>query len=191
MVVDLNPVAIIWVSIKYYTRRWIICKPLWDETIVWCRRISNTFLYLIRSCRSLKTSVIISFREKFTHQKNWIVLQPIWRKILSPLRILYLFIKSSVNPFVDISLAFFAKSSSFMINSIRLALFEVTYLLIFFSFSLKYVSFTKSTISFAKSACFNLAATWTAVKLLNSCVVIYLPSSQSNIFFSISLNFVL
>ena len=78
---------------------------------------------------------------------------------------LNLFIKSFVNPSVDIALTFF--DSSF--NSF---LFDVT------SFSLlsKSVFFMKLATSFliAKCACFSLAATFSAVNLSNSGVVIYL-----------------
>ena len=86
-------------------------------------------------------------------------------KYFAPLRILNLFIKSFVNPFVDIALTFF--DSSF--NSF---LFDVT------SFSLlsKSVLLTKLAISFllAKFARFNLAAKFSDVNLLHSGVVIYL-----------------
>ena len=93
---------------------------------------------------------------------------------------LNLFIKSFVNPSVDIALTFFLIIYSF--------LFDVT------SFSLlsKSVFFMKLATSFliAKCACFSLAATFSAVNLSNSGVVIYLWS-WSVIFFSISLIFVL
>ena len=91
-----------------------------------------------------------------------------------------LVIKSFVNPFVDIALAFF--DSSF--NSF---LFDIT------SFRLlsKSAFFTKLTISFllAKFACFNLEANVSAENLLNSGVVIYLSWLWSVIFFWISLIF--
>ena len=84
-------------------------------------------------------------------------------KYFAPLRILNLFIKPFVNPFVDVALAFF--DSSF--NSF---LFEVTFLFNFFSLSLKSVFFTKLAISIllAKFVCANLAVKLSNVILLNS-----------------------
>ena len=72
---------------------------------------------------------------------------------------LNLFIKSFVNPFVNIALNFF--DSSF--NSFS---FQATV----FNFSPKLVFFTKLTISFllAKFACFSLAVKFSDVNLLHS-----------------------
>ena len=69
----------------------------------------------------------------------------------APFRMLILFIKSFVNPFVDIALTF--SSSSF--NSFLL---EVTFLFKFFSLLSNSVFFTKIAISclLAKFACANL-----------------------------------
>ena len=69
-------------------------------------------------------------------------------KYFAPFRVLTLFIKSFVNPFVDIILTFFD-------NSFNLFLFKVT----FFSLLSKSVIFTKLAISFllTKFACFSLA----------------------------------
>ena len=96
--------------------------------------------------------------------------------------ILNIFIKSFVNPFVDIAWNFF--DSSF--NSF---LFDVT------SFSLlsKSVFFKKLAISIllATFALFNLKSKIAAVKLLNSGVVIYSSWLWLAIFFSNSLIFVL
>ena len=92
------------------------------------------------------------------------------KKFWSPLyfaqlRILNLFIKSSFNPFVDIVLTFFSRSSSLVLTSICLALFEVTFLLKVFSLSSKSVVFIKTAISFllAKLACANLEANFSDV----------------------------
>ena len=77
-------------------------------------------------------------------------------KRFAPLRIIYLFIKSLVNPFLDIVLTFSYSS------------YEL------FSFSSKSVFFTKLPISFllAKFACANLAVKFPAVNFLNCGVVI-------------------
>ena len=79
-------------------------------------------------------------------------------KYFSPLRILNLFIKSFINPFVDIAL-------TFIDGSFNSFLYDVT----FFSLLSKSVFFTKLAISFllAKFACFSLAVTWSDAKLLN------------------------
>ena len=74
--------------------------------------------------------------------------------------LLYLFIKSTANPFVDIILAFISGSSCLALISISLALFEVIILLKLISLL---VFFEKLVISgililLAKSACFNLVA---------------------------------
>ena len=80
-------------------------------------------------------------------------------KYFAPLRILNFFIKSFVNPFVDIALTFFGSS----FNSF---LFEVT----FFSFFIKICLFYEiSNIIFvAKFACANLAVKFYDFNLLNS-----------------------
>ena len=67
-------------------------------------------------------------------------------KIFQPLRMLYPFIKSFVNPFVNISLTFLDRSSSFFLTSTCPVLFKVTFLLTFIGFSSRYVFFTKSAI---------------------------------------------
>ena len=86
-------------------------------------------------------------------------------KILAPLRILYLFIKSLVNPFVVTTLTISDSSFNSFSTSTCFVLFEVTFLFKFFSLSLKSVIFTKSAISFllAKFACAYLAAKFSAV----------------------------
>ena len=77
---------------------------------------------------------------------------------------------------VDIILAFFSRSSSLVLTTICLVLFEVTFLFKFFSLSSKSVFFMKLAISFllAKFAGANLAAKFPDVNLLNSWVVIFL-----------------
>ena len=104
-------------------------------------------------------------------------------KYFAPLRIINLFIKHFVNPFVDIALTFFDSSFSSI-------LFDAT----FFSFISKSVFFMKLAISFLlwKFASFNLAVKFSDVNLLKSWIVIYLSWSWSvMILFSISLIFVL
>ena len=89
-----------------------------------------------------------------------------FRKIIAPLRIRNLFIKSLVNPFVDIALTFFDTSfNSFL----------------FKSFFLKKKKKKKLVIPLllAKFACANLAVKFSAVNLLDSWVVIYLSWSWS------------
>ena len=97
-------------------------------------------------------------------------------KYFSPLRTLNLFIKSFVNPFVDIALTFF--DSLFI-----LFLFYVT------SFSLlsKSVIFTKLAMSLllAKFARIKLKSKVSVVNLSSSGVVIYLSRLWSVIFLSI------
>ena len=90
--------------------------------------------------------------------------------MFASLRILYLFIKSFVNPFVDISLTYSDSSSNLFSTSVCFVLFEVTFLFNFFSLLLIYVPFTKSAIPslVANFACANLAAKLLAVNLLNS-----------------------
>ena len=92
-----------------------------------------------------------------------------WKKYFETLRLLKLFIKSFVALFVDIALTL--SNSSF-----DLFLFEVTFLFKCVSLSPKSVFFTKTAIPvlLAKFACANLAAKFYDVKLLNSCVAIYL-----------------
>ena len=93
-------------------------------------------------------------------------------KYFPALRILNLFIKSFVNPFVDMALTFFDS--------------------LFNSFLSKSAFFTKLARSFflAKCACFSLAVKFSNVNLLNSWVVIYLSWSWSVvILFYISLIF--
>ena len=68
-------------------------------------------------------------------------------KYFAPWKILYVFIISFVNLFVDISSTFSNKPSSSLSTNTCLALSEVTFLLIFFSLSSKSVSFAKSAIS--------------------------------------------
>ena len=65
--------------------------------------------------------------------------------------------------------------SHFFLASICFVLFEVTFLFIFFSLSSKSVFFTKAAVSFwlEKLACTNLAAKFSDVNSLNSCVVMY------------------
>ena len=79
------------------------------------------------------------------------------KKNFASLKIIYLFIKSFVNPFDDIALTFF--DSSF--NS---------FLFKFYSLLSKSVFFTKLAISrlLAKFACFTLAIKFSDVNLLNS-----------------------
>ena len=103
-------------------------------------------------------------------------------KYIPPLIILNLSIKSFVNPFVNIALAFFDS----LFNSF---LFDVTY----FSLLLKSVLFPKlaTSLLLAKFACFDLAAIFSNVNLLNAGVVIYLSWLWSVIFFLISWIFVL
>ena len=52
-------------------------------------------------------------------------------KYFAPLRILYLFIKSPVNPFVDINSTFFDSSFNSFLASACFVLFEVPFLFIF------------------------------------------------------------
>ena len=83
---------------------------------------------------------------------------------------LILFIKSCVHPFVDITVTFFSRSSSLVLNFVFLVLFDIIFLFKFFSLSSKSVFFTKLTISLllAKFACANLEAKLPAVNFLNS-----------------------
>ena len=97
----------------------------------------------------------------------------------------YLFIKSSVNPYVEIKFSHSSFSS-----------FSTSTCFIFFRFvslSSKSDSFTKSLISgfVVKFTYSNLAVKFPAVNLINSCIVINLLRSGSSIFFSISAIFVL
>ena len=101
------------------------------------------------------------------------------KKYFAPLITLNLSVKLFVNPFVDIALTFFASS----FNSF---LFDVT----FFTWLSKSVLFTKSLL-LAKFTCFNIAAKFSAVNLLNSGVAIYSSWLWSVIFFSMSLIVVL
>ena len=103
------------------------------------------------------------------------------QKYFESLKILNLYNKSFVNPFVDFALTFSYSSFNSFATSTSFVSFEVTFLFKFFSLNFlvlkfKFVFFTKSAISFllAKLACTNLQAKLCAVKLLNSRVVIYL-----------------
>ena len=83
---------------------------------------------------------------------------------------LNLFIKSFVNLFVDIALAFSKSSFNPFSTSACFVLFEVILLFKFFSLSSKSVFFTKLAILFllAKFACVNLAIKFSDVNFLNS-----------------------
>ena len=65
-------------------------------------------------------------------------------KYFAPLKILHPFIRSFVNPFIDISLTFPDRSFSFFSTSTYLVLFEVTFLLIFTSFLSKSAFFLRN-----------------------------------------------
>ena len=92
------------------------------------------------------------------------------KKISCPIRILYLFIKSFVNLFVDIASNFFDSSITPFLASTCFVLFEFILLLKLNSLLPKSVLFTKLAISFlpAKFACFDLAVKLSAVNLLDS-----------------------
>ena len=94
---------------------------------------------------------------------------------IAPIRILYLFIKSFVNPFVDIAVSFSDSSFNSFLPSTYFVLFEVTLLFKCFSFLSKSVFFAKLEISFllAKFAYANFTLKYSAVNLLNYWVVIY------------------
>ena len=88
----------------------------------------------------------------------------------TPLRMRNLFIKSFVNPFVDIALTFSDSSFNSFSTIACFVLFEVTFLFMFFSLSSKSVFFTKLAISLllAKSYFANLALKLSDVNLLKS-----------------------
>ena len=67
-------------------------------------------------------------------------------KYFAPLRILFLFIKSAVNPFVGITSTIFHGSFNSFSTSTCFVLFKVTFLFNFFSLSSKSVFLTKSAI---------------------------------------------
>ena len=115
------------------------------------------------------------------------------RKNIAPLRILDPFIKYFLNSFVNIALPLSDSSFNWFSTSTCFVLFGLIYLLKPDSLLSKSVLFAKLVISIllAKFACFNLAANFSDVKLLNSGVVIYLSWLWSIIFFWISLMFVL
>ena len=89
---------------------------------------------------------------------------------------LCLFIRSLVNPFLEIASTFFESSFNSFSTNTCFVLFEVIYLLNFLVYHQNLSFFTKLAISFlfAKFACANLAVKLPAVNLLNSGVVIYL-----------------
>ena len=95
-------------------------------------------------------------------------------KYFVTLRILYPFIKSFLDDFVDISLTSPDRSSRFFSTCKYFALFEVILLFMFIRYLSKYVFSAKSEISslVANFACFNLASKLSAVDLLNSLVVL-------------------
>ena len=80
-----------------------------------------------------------------------------------PLRILNLFIKSFVNPFLDIAWTFFDSSANSFLTSIGHVLLEVIILFKCFRLSSKFYDI-----------CADLAAKVSDVNFLNSGVVIYL-----------------
>ena len=65
-----------------------------------------------------------------------------------PLRILYPFTKSLFSPFVDIALTFYDRSLNLFSTSTCFVLFEVTFLVKFFSLSSKSVYFTKLAMTY-------------------------------------------
>ena len=100
-------------------------------------------------------------------------------KYIAPLRILYLFIKSFVNLFVDIASTFFDSSFNSYSTSVCFVLFELMLLLKLNSVLSKSALFTKLAIPFllAKIAYSSLAVKFSDHSLLNSGVVIYLSGS--------------
>ena len=95
------------------------------------------------------------------------------QKYLAALRILYPFIKSLINNFVDVASTLFDSSFNSFSTSRCFALSKVILLL---KLLLKSVLLTKLAISLllAKFACFNVAAKFSDVIVLNSEVVMYL-----------------
>ena len=117
-------------------------------------------------------------------------------KYFTPLRILYPFIKSLVNTFVNITLTspdrpfiIYGQEVIWVFFSVYILYFIILVILFFISFSSKFVSFTNSSFLLYKFRCFNLSAKSSSVNLLNSLVVINL--SWLGIFFSIFSIFVL
>ena len=149
----------------------MMIKKSWYKIAVWFSYIFNIFFWhSISFPRINPSSAFKIFNVPFSWYKYLIVLKYSWRKIFSSIKNTNLFIKTFVNSFFDIALTF--SDSSFN------------------SFLFKSVFFTKLVISLllAKFACANLAVKVSAVKLLNSLVIIYLSWSQSVvILFSISL----
>ena len=95
-------------------------------------------------------------------------------KRLASSRILYSFIKSFVSPIVDIASTFTDGLFNLFSTNTYFVLFELITLLKPNNLLSKSVFFTKLAISLsvAKFACFNLAAKFPAVNLLNSGVII-------------------
>ena len=85
-------------------------------------------------------------------------------------------INKKLYPFSDIWAILFVKSVIYFSASTGFVLFETTFLLKFFNLSPLSVFSTKLSMSVlvAKPAYFNLAAKFSAVNVLNFCVVIYL-----------------
>ena len=145
----------------------------------WCKLLSKLLLYFQYFWHSIRFMQFNPRRatkifKVFLARYFWNIPE---EKYFVPLRILNLFVKSFLNPFVDIAW-------TFLIFHLVHFFFYVT------SFSLsKSVNFTKLIISLllSKSACFNLAAKYknlsasaiktfnlSAVNLLNYGVLIYL-----------------
>ena len=148
---------------KWWTTK--VEKILLSDLATFSTFLSDIALDFHESIRVVPLKYLMYFLAGINIKYIWNIPE---QNYFTPLRILNLFSKSFVNPFVDIALTFF--DSSF--NSF---LFEVT----FYIFSSKSVFFTKAEISFliAKFACANLAVKFSAINLLNSGVAIYLSSS--------------
>ena len=109
-------------------------------------------------------------------------------KYFAPLRILYLFIKSFVNRFVDISLTFSDSSFNSFSTNTCFDLFEVTFIFRFISLSSTSVFLTRLAISLLdKFAYFNLALILVGIALIfltNSLYSVFVATS----FFTTSLS---
>ena len=131
-------------------------------------------------------NVLVTSLKYFSYEKyvKWLCNVP-KEKYLAPLRILYPFIKSFVNLFVDITSTFFDSSFNSYSTSVCFVLFELILLLKLNSVLSKSVLFAKLAIPFllAKFAYSSLAVNFSDYSLLNSGVVIYLSGSWLVFFF--------
>ena len=149
----------------------------WWKIAIWFSYIFNfVFWCFIRSPQISSSTATEIYNLRFNWYKYYIILKYSWRKKFCSIKNTKLFIKSFVDPFVDIALAFSDSSSNSLSISKCFVLFLVKILFKFFILSSKSVFFQMLEISVLldKFVCANLEVIYSDDNLFNSWVVIHL-----------------